>query len=104
MIRNYLKVAFRNITRHKGFSLLNVFGLAVGIASCLLLFLVVRYELSYDKFLPGHESVYHIITKDHETSGEEYTSGVPFPLYDAIKVDMPDVKAGSLFSSFGSQM
>ncbi len=104
MIRNYFKVAFRNITRHKGFSLLNVFGLAVGIASCLLLFLVVRYELSYDKFLPGHESVYHIITKDHEASGEEYTSGVPFPLYDAIKVDMPDVKAGSLFSSFGSQM
>lgn len=104
MIRNYFKVAFRNITRHKGFSLLNVLGLAVGIASCILLFLVVKYELSYDKFLPGHESVYHIITKDKETNGEEYTPGVPFPLYDAIKVDMPDVKAGSLFSSFGSQM
>jgi predicted permease len=104
MLRNYFKVAFRNISRYKGFSLLNVIGLAVGIASCLLLFLVVRYELSYDKFLPGHESVYHIITKDKEASGEEYTPGVPFPLYDAIKVDIPDVKTGSLFSSFGSQM
>ncbi|MET0466334.1 MAG: ABC transporter permease [Chitinophagaceae bacterium] len=104
MIRNYFKVAFRNITRYKGFSLLNVLGLAVGIASCLMLFLVVKYELSYDKFLPGYESVYHIITKDKETIGEEYTSGVPFPLYDAIKVDMPGVTAGSLFSSFGSQM
>jgi putative ABC transport system permease protein len=104
MIRNYLKVAFRNITRHKAFSILNVFGLAVGIASCLLLFLVVKYELGYDKFLPGHESVYQIITKDKVTNGEEYNPGVPFPLYDALKVDMPEVKAGSLYSSFGSQL
>lgn len=104
MIRNYIKVAFRNIIRHKAFSLLNVFGLAIGIAACLLLFMVVRYEMSYDKFLPEHESIYHIITKDKESSGEEYTPGIPFPALDALKVDMPDITTGSLLSSYGSQV
>lgn len=104
MIRNYIKVAFRNIIRHKAFSFLNVFGLAIGIAACLLLFMVVKYEMSYDKFLPDHQSIYHIVTKTRTTEGEEYTPGVPFPALDALKVDMPDLTVGSLYSSYGSQV
>lgn len=104
MIRNYIKVAFRNIVRHKAFSFLNVFGLAVGIAACLLLFMVVRYEMSYDKFLPDHESIYHILTKTKTNEGEEYNSGVPYPALDALKVDMPELTVGSLYSSYGSQV
>lgn len=104
MIRNYIKVAFRNIIRHKAFSFLNVFGLAIGIAACLLLFMVVRYEMSYDKFLPGHQSIYHIITKSMTTEGEEYHPGVPYPVLDALKVDMPELTVGSLYSSYGSQV
>ncbi len=50
MLTNYLKIAFRNLRRSKAFSLINVFGLAVGLASCLLLFMYVSHELSYDDF------------------------------------------------------
>ena len=50
MIKAYLKIAWRNITKRKGYSFINIGGLAVGIAACLLLFTVVRYELSYDSF------------------------------------------------------
>lgn len=104
MIRNYFKVALRNIIRHKAFSFLNIFGLAIGIAACLLLFIVVRYEMSYDKFLPGHQSVYHIFVHDKNVDGEEYNSGIPYPAIDALRVDMPDLTVGSLFSSSGSQV
>ena len=50
MFKNYLKVAFRNIIRHKAFSLLNISGLAVGMASSILILLWVQHELSYDRF------------------------------------------------------
>ena len=60
MIKNYLKIAVRNLLRHKAFSFINITGLAIGIASCLLLFTVVKYELSYDKFQPNADRVYRI--------------------------------------------
>ena len=51
MLRNYLVVAARNLLRHKLYSLINVFGLAVGMASCILILLYVRHELSYERFM-----------------------------------------------------
>ena len=50
MLENYVKIALRNLRKYKGYSLINVFGLALGIACCLLIFLYVRDELSYDRF------------------------------------------------------
>lgn len=50
MFKNYLKVTFRNIFRHKGYSFINIAGLAIGIACCLIIALWVLDELSYDKF------------------------------------------------------
>ena len=50
MLTNYLKIALRSLTRNRGFTLLNVLGLSIGVAASLLLFLVVRYELSFDRF------------------------------------------------------
>ena len=52
MLKNYFKIALRNLARHKAFAVINITGLAIGIAACLLLFTVVNYELSYDKFQP----------------------------------------------------
>jgi|SRR6218665_958171 len=104
MIRNYLKVALRNITRHKAFSLLNIFGLSVGLAACLLLFMVVRYEMSYEKFLPGNDKIHRIVIKDVNIDGEEYGSGIPYPALDALRLDMPDLAVGAMFASDGSQV
>lgn len=55
MIRNNLKIAYRNLTRHRSFTLLNTLGLSVGVAAALLLFMVVRYELSFDRFHSKYE-------------------------------------------------
>lgn len=104
MIRNYLKIALRNISRHKSFAFLNVFGLAIGMAACILLFIVVRYESSYDNFLPGNKQIYRIVTEDKTPEETFYTPGVPFPALDALRIDMPQLKVAALFSSFGSQI
>lgn len=55
MLINYLRIAWRNMVRHKHYAIINISGLAVGIAACILLFTVVRYELSYDTFQPQYK-------------------------------------------------
>ena len=104
MIKNYLKVAIRNLIRHKAFSFINIAGLAIGIASCLLIFTVVKYELSYDKFQPNYNQVYHVVTQDKNSDGTSYNPGIPIPAMEALRVDFPNITTGSLLSSYGSQV
>lgn len=104
MIPNYFKIAFRNLKRHKAFSFINIAGLATGIASCLLLFTVIKYELSYDRFQPGYENIYRVVTQDKTPVGIHHTSGIPFPALEAVRTDIPDITTGALMASIGSQV
>ena len=99
-----LKIAWRNITKRKGYSIINVGGLAVGIAACLLLYTVVKYELSYDRHHPNFDRVYRVVTQDNFSDGIDYTSGVPFPALDAVRLSFPEATTGTLFASYGSQV
>ena len=60
MLKNYLKIAFRNIKRHKGYSFINIAGLATGIACSILIYLFVAHELSYDKFHDQADNIYRL--------------------------------------------
>lgn len=104
MIKNYFKIAFRNIVRHKAFSFINITGLAIGIASCLLLFTVVNYELSYDKFQPNYKRIYHVVTQDKFPDGVTYNPGVPAAALEAFRLQMPDVLFGCINSAYNSQV
>jgi predicted permease len=105
MIRNYLKIAFRNIARHKSYSALNIAGLSIGIAASLLLFLVIRYELSYDTFQKNYDRIHHVVTVDKPKSGDyQYTIGNPYPNLEALRASFPDITFAALFASFGSQV
>ncbi len=84
MLKNYLKIAWRGLIRSKWVGLINIVGLTIGITAALLLFLVVAYELSYDKFQPHYDSVYRIYTQDKVEDGLEYTPGVANPLPEAL--------------------
>jgi putative ABC transport system permease protein len=103
MIKNYFKTALRNITRHKGYAALNISGLAIGIAACLLLFLVVRYELSYDTHQPNYKNLYHIVTEDKYSGVTNYTSGIPAPALAALRLQMPNLQFTAI-QGFGGQV
>ena len=62
MLKNYLRVALRNLWRHKGFSFLNIMGLTIGMSACFLVFLYVKFELSYDDFHSKGDRIYRIVT------------------------------------------
>ena len=104
MLQNYFKTALRNILRHKGYALINVSGLAIGIAACLLLFLVIKYELSYDTFQPNYENIYHIYTSDTYSDGTDKTPGIPFPALEALRADLPQVQFAGICSSYQNQI
>ena len=104
MIKNYLRIALRNLQRHKAFSVINITGLAIGIAACLLLFTVVKYELSYDTFQPNYKRIYHVVTQDKFSDGITYNPGVPVAALDALRLQMPNVLFANIFANYGSQV
>lgn len=104
MIRNYFKTALRNMVQHKGYAAINITGLAIGMAACLLLFLIVRYELSYDKFQPQFKNISRIVTQDKFGDGITYNSGIPVPAVDIFRLKMPNVEFASILSAAGSQV
>jgi putative ABC transport system permease protein len=106
MIRNYFKIAWRTLLRHKAYSAINITGLAVGIAACLLIFVVVQYELSFDKFQKNYNRIYRIVTSTKHTDGsEENNPGIPCPAVDDLKIAIPQFeKIAAINSTYGSQV
>lgn len=104
MFKNYFKTAFRTLLRNKTYGIINIAGLSIGIAACLLLFMVIRYELSYDKFQPNYSNIYNIVTKDTYSDGVDYTPGVPYPALNAFRQDLPELKTGAIYCNYGCQV
>ena len=91
MIKHYLKIVLRNIRRHKGYSFINITGLAIGMACCLLITIWVLDELSYDKFHEKSANLYRV-EENQDYSGRNYHVCVtPYPLAPALKADIPEI-------------
>ncbi|MDZ7659916.1 ABC transporter permease [Fodinibius sp.] len=87
MIKNYLKVALRNLSKRKGFTLINVLGLAIGIASCLLIAAYVLHELSYDQFHKKSDRIYRVTQTTQTSSKSESGATTPFPVGPTLQND-----------------
>lgn len=92
MFKNYIKIALRGLVKHRAYSLINILGLATGMAVTLLIGLWVYYEATYDRFLPDHEQVYQI--KRHYThEGITHTiDAISLPLVEVLKHDIPGIE------------
>ena len=94
MWRYYLTVGLRSLTKSKTYAAINIIGLAIGLAACLLLLLYVRYETSYDEWLPDHDRVYQVQATWHE-AGQPVTASQssPLPVRDTIAGGFPQIEA-----------
>ncbi|KEO75687.1 ABC transporter permease [Anditalea andensis] len=92
MLKTYFKIAWRSLFRSKWIGVINISGLIIGITAALMLFLVVRYELSYDKFHTHFSQIYRIVTHDNYENITDYTSGVAYPVPDALMADKLNFK------------
>ena len=92
MLKNYLIVAFRNIKRHQGYSFINIAGLAIGMAACLLLFLWVQDELSYDRYHEKADQIYRVVSQYEVEGHVNRFAMTPAPLGPALVNEFPEVK------------
>lgn len=100
MIKSYFKTAFRNLKRNKSYTFINVIGLTVGIAACLLIFLVIQFETSFDNYHKKKDSIYRVGSIRNTQDGVHYTSGVSFPVGSGLRIDFPQLKeVASIFKN-----
>src|ERR1700712_3217683 len=94
MIKNYLRSAWRNITRHKFISFINIFGLTIGFTCCLMIITYIVNELSYDKFNANAERTYRVTRIFYSRDGSEnlHLSSVAPPFGPLLKVAFPDIE------------
>jgi len=88
MIKNYLKISWRNLLRNKGYSFINIFGLGAGMTICLLIMIYIVDETSYDKHHKDSKRLFRIAS---EVKGEKWV-GTPAPLSEGLKIDFPEVE------------
>ena len=88
MIKNYIKIAFRSFWRHKLFTLINIIGLSIGISSALVIYLIVHYDFTFDKFQPDGNRVYRVVTNFTFSGAPASNPGVCTPLPAAAQTDV----------------
>ena len=92
MFANYFKTALRNFFRHKTFSTINVLGLSIGISAALVIFLIVYYEFSFDKFEKNRNNIYRVVLDAKFDGNEGHSAAVPAPLGNAIQNEVTGVE------------
>ena len=93
MLKNYFKIAFRNLWRHKGFSFINIMGLAVGMTAFFLIFLYVHFELSYDSFHTKADRIYRVVSDIKTPTETLHASGPSWAVPPNAKDEFPEVEA-----------
>ncbi len=107
MFKNYFKIAWRNITRHKAYTAINILGLALGICACIVIYLITSYEFSFDTFHPDKERIYRITGEMQNNSGEKIFLNSVIPdvaasatvLNEPYKVVLSESKAHKYFGN-----
>ena len=91
MLKNYSKIAVRNLLRFKTYSFINIFGLSIGIACSILIILWIHDELSYDQFHKNSSDLFIVVQKHYNQNGIEYDTAEPYPVAEELKWDYPEI-------------
>ena len=94
MFKNYFKVAFRSLTRNRSYTIINIAGLAVGIAVCMMIFIIIQFQTSFDSFHSNKDRIYRVLTEYHHADAANifYGKGVPYPLPKGLKAAFPQIE------------
>jgi len=91
MFKNLLISSYRFFIKNKVSFLINIFGLSVGLASCILIFIYISYELSFDDYHSNKNNIYRIVKHTLANSGEEFNGETEYPLGEFVKLSFPDI-------------
>jgi putative ABC transport system permease protein len=104
MLKNHLTIAWRNISRHKLYTVIIVLGLALGICACLVIYLITGYDLSFDRFQQDNERIYRIVGETQQSNGERRFLNSPFSDLAGFQNKIPGFEAVSGFHFYGANV
>lgn len=105
MIRNYITIAYRSLLRNKFYAFINIVGLGIGIASCLLISLYVKDEWTFDRFHHKSSSIYRAYVKEDYGENQQFSNTVtPFPLGPVLKEHFPEIEHTVRIHNIGTQV
>jgi len=104
MLKNIFKLAFRNLIRHFGYTLINILGLAIGLASSIFIFLYVFNELNYDRFHEKADQIYRVSVRGQMPGNELNQAVTAEPMMQALLSDYPEVEEASRIFNFGDRL
>src|SRR5690349_20328352 len=99
MLKNYFKIAWRNLGKHKGDTAINFVGLCVAFTCSLLLFLSVFFEFSYDNFHQNGSNIYHVYTDIYRPEGVAKSTSLPIQMIPTLKETYPEIQYASRYIS-----
>ncbi|MEP6844758.1 MAG: ABC transporter permease [Panacibacter sp.] len=102
MIKNYFKIAFRNLWRNKGFSAINIIGLSIGIATCLIIMLYVNNELNYDRYNEKADQMVAVYFQGNVQGEKMNEASVMPPVAQTLKKDFPEVEQATRLRDYGT--
>lgn len=97
MIKNYLKITFRNLLRNKVSTIINLLGLSLGISVCLLIFLLIDYELNFDNFHSQKDKIYRVVREESTAASIKNSPSTPFPMRAALYSEFPGLAITQVF-------
>src|SRR5260221_9749451 len=101
MFRNYFKTALRNLWKNKGFSAINIIGLAIGLSTCLLILIYVMDELEYDRYNKNADRIYRLDGEIRFGGNHFILAVAPAPAGPAMRRDFPEVEKEVRFRNYG---
>ena len=104
MLRNYFKIAWRNISRHRVFTIINVLGLSLGICACIVIYLVTSHDLSFDQFHSNKERIFRIVGEMQRSDGNKEFLNSPIDNVAGFQNQIPGFEAAAGFHLFGEQV
>ena len=106
MFKNYFKIARRNLMRNKSYAAINITGLAVGIAVCMVIFIIIQFQTSFDNFHTKKDRIYRVLTEYHHEGSADVSYGkdLPFPIPLGLKTAFPQLEVAPIFASQNDQM
>src|SRR5690349_24100029 len=107
MFRNYFKTAFRSLSRNRNYTIINIAGLAVGIDVCMMIFIIIQFQTSFDNFHSNKDRIYRVLTEYHHADAANifYGKGVPYPMPVALTTAFPQVEqVAPLYADHNDQL